>query len=158
MFERCSYCRLKLIGSQVNCQDTSAQFQQEIIPLPALSRLQQALALALPNDFLVPFSLYFAPEIYSILYLISKAEWRHLTHSGDSVNTHAHRLSGKPAHVGIFIYFYELNVCMCVCMCNTCVQSTYRGQERVRSPRTGIAGAVNPQCGCWKSNPGPLEL
>lgn len=44
-------------------------------------------------------------------------------------------------------------MCMYVCMC-----SIREGQKRVlKSPRPGVTGACEPQCGCWQPNSGSLE-
>jgi hypothetical protein len=52
-------------------------------------------------------------------------------------------------------YVYGCFACMYVCMC---LQSTWRPEEVVRSPRTGGTDGCELPCWCWELNPGPLNL
>ena len=38
-----------------------------------------------------------------------------------------------------------------------CVQDLRRPEEAVRSSGTGVTDSCGLSCGCWESNPGPLE-
>ena len=51
--------------------------------------------------------------------------------------------------------FYSLWVfCLHVCVCTVCPQ---RSDESIRFPGTGVTDSCELPCGCWESNPGPLQ-
>lgn len=53
-------------------------------------------------------------------------------------------------------YVYEYFFCMYVCIPCTClVPEEFR--KSVGSPESGVADDCEPPCGCWETNPGPLE-
>lgn len=68
-------------------------------------------------------------------------------------------LSKKRGNVGIFNYFYVMYGCFAsMCVHTPHVLNAHRGQKRVGFPGTGTIDSCKLQYGCWKSNPGLLEL
>ena len=39
----------------------------------------------------------------------------------------------------------------------TFIHCSWRPEEGVGSPETGVTGGCEPLCGCWELNPGPLQ-